>query len=343
MQRALDDAALAVRAEGNWEGKTVLQRALDGAALAARFNLDLETVAAKITESHAKLYAARALRPRPRADDKVLVAWNGLMLAVVAEAARVFNDDASQSKVYLELATRNADFLLNNLYVDGKLRRAWRNGQSAQGAFLEDYASLILGLLELYQTDFNERWFSAAKELADQILEYFDDSRGGFFDTPNDGENLLFRPKDVQDNAVPCGNSLACEALLKLAAYTGDGEYRVKAEGALGLVSKFVMQYPLGFGRWLSAAQLAIGTMKEVALVAESSDADFQHLLKIIRQDYRPNIIVAASRAAQAESAVPLLRDRPALDGKATVYVCERFACQQPTTKADSLLQQLKS
>ncbi|MCZ2127247.1 MAG: thioredoxin domain-containing protein [Anaerolineales bacterium] len=336
------EAAYGIRFEGNWEGKTVLQRALDDSALAARFNLDLETVAAKIADSRSRLYAVRAARPRPRTDDKVLASWNGLMLTVLAEAARAFSEDDAKSKSYLELATRSANFLLDNLHLDGKLYRSWREGKVAQNAFLEDYASLILGLLELYQTDFNERWFVAAKELADAMLERFDDPRGGFFDAPEDA-HLLFRPKDVQDNALPCGNSLACEALLKLAAYTGEGTYRVKAESALGLVSKFVMQYPLGFGRWLWAAQLANGSLKEVAVVSKTQNVDFQNLLNAVQRDYRPNVVVAATTNLQEKSAVPLLENRPTLDGKATVYVCERFACKQPTTDAEKLIAQLNA
>ena len=124
------------------------------------------------------------------------------------------------------MATRSANFLLNNLYVNGKLHRSWRDGKTTDEVFLEDYASLIIGLLELYQTDFDNHWFTAAVELADNMLLRFGDSNGGFFDTPNNSKSLLIRPKDLQDNATPSGNALACEALLKLAAFTDKGEYR---------------------------------------------------------------------------------------------------------------------
>ena len=337
------EAAYGVTAKGNWEGKTVPQRALDDTSLAARFKLDPETVPTKLALSHSKLYAARANRIRPGTDDKVLTSWNGLMLAAIAESARVLADVSPQASNYLNLATRNAEFLLTNLRPDGKLRRSWRDGKTTHEVFLEDYAALILGLLELYQTDFNAQWFAAAKELADEMIEKFSDSNGGFFDTPNDGENLLFRPKDVQDNATPSGNALACEALLKLAAYTDDGKYRDIAEKAFGLVTKFVMQYPLGFGRWLTAANLATGKMKQVAAVGEAGDPDFQRLIKAIRAEYRPGMVVAASSVSEKYNPPALLHDRPKMNGKATVYVCEGFVCKQPTTEVGTLIEQLNS
>lgn len=337
------EAAYGVTAKGNWEGKTVPQRAMDDTSLAARFKLDPETVPTKLALSHSKLYAARANRIRPGTDDKVLTSWNGLMLAAIAESARVLADVSPQASNYLNLATRNAEFLITNLRPDGKLRRSWRDGKTTHEVFLEDYAALILGLLELYQTDFNAQWFAAAKELADEMIEKFSDPNGGFFDTPNDGENLLFRPKDVQDNATPSGNALACEALLKLAAYTDDGKYRDIAEKAFGLVTKFVMQYPLGFGRWLTAANLATGKMKQVAAVGEAGDPDFQRLIKAIRAEYRPGMVVAASSVSEKYNPPALLHDRPKMNGKATVYVCEGFVCKQPTTEVGTLIEQLNS
>lgn len=346
------EAAYEVTAQGNWEGKTVLQRALDDSSLAARFKIDLETVPAKLAESHSRLYSARAKRIRPGTDDKVLTAWNGLMLAAFAEAARVLNNmetasllppPAARNDGYYNLAVRNAEFLLTHLRPGGSLRRAWRDAKTTNEVFLEDYAALILGLLELYQTDFNQRWFAAARELADEMIEKFSDPAGGFFDTPNDGENLLIRPKDLQDNATPCGNSLACEALIKLAAFTDEGAYRDLAEKALSLATAFSLRYPLGFARWLTAAQLATGTLKQVAALGEAQDPNFQRLLQALRAEYRPGVVAAASSSLIKENAPALLRERAMLNGQATVYVCEGFVCKQPTTEVDALIEQLNS
>ena len=341
-EAAFFEAAYGVTAKGNWEGKTVLQRVLDDTALAARFGLNLELVQTKLADCHSKLYTARSLHIRPGTDDKVLTAWNGLMLAAVAEAARVLAEVSPQASNCLNLATRSAEFLTTNLRPNGQLRRSWRDGKTTNEVFLEDYAALILGLLELYQTDFNTKWFATAKELADEMIEKFHDPNGGFFDAISNDKYLLIRPKDVQDNATPSGNALACEALVKLAAYTDEGKYRDLAEKGLGLVTKFSLRYPLGFARWLSAAHLAAGTLKQVAAVGEAGDPSFQSLISALRSEYRPNVVVAASSSSKTENAPALLHDRGMVNGKATIYVCEGFVCQMPVTAVMELLRQLE-
>lgn len=330
------EAAYGVSVRGNWEGKNVLQRTLDDPSLAARFKLNLESVPAKLADCHARLLTVRANRIRPGTDDKILTAWNGLMLSAVAEAARVFPESELRDN-YLALATRNAQFLLHALRPNGKLRRSWRDGKITNEVFLEDYAALILGLIELYQTDFNNEWFTAARQLADEMIELFEDPQGGFFDTPKDGEDLLLRPKDIQDNATPSGNALACEALLKLAAFTDEGRYRDLAEKALTLVTDFVSRYPTAFGRWLSAADFALGNVKQVAAVYEAEDVQRQEILRFIQSAYRPNAIIAASAYPPSSEAPPLLMERPIKNNMPTVYVCEGFVCQNPVTSIHEL------
>ena len=332
--------AYGISERGNWEGKTVLQRAIDDASLAARFHMDIETVSAKLSEGHSKLLAARSERIRPGTDDKVLAGWNGLMLAIIAEAARVFAG-TDQGEQYYTMATRSGEFLLSSLYKDGHLRRLWRNHRTTDDVFLEDYAALTLGLLELYQTDFDNRWFTSALELVDEMIERFRDPKGGFFDTPADGETLVIRPKDLQDNAVPSGNSMACEALLRLAAFTDKGSYRDLAEGALKTVSEAVVRYPTAFANWLSAADFALGNVRQVAVLGDAGEENFLALMNVIRSEYRPNIVVAASSYPPAQDAPPLLNERPLVDGQPTAYVCEGFVCRQPVTNADALQNQL--
>jgi hypothetical protein len=348
------EAAYGVTARGNWEGKIVIQRALDDASLAARFKIQPEVVPAKLADCHSKLLTARAERIRPGTDDKVLTSWNGLMLATMAEAARVIPNGARAERSKAEtkradeeiasgkgaprndefylLATRNAEFILNSLRPNGKLKHSWREGKTTDEVFLEDYAALILGLLELYQTDFNNKWFTSAKELAEDMIEQFNDPNGGFFDTSKDGEALLLRPKDLQDNATPSGNALACEALLKLAAFTDDGKYRDLAEKALGLVAGMSMRYPTAFGMWLSAADFALGKTKQVAVVYEAGGEDTSALIRVVQSIYRPNVIIAASHLPPSNDAPTLLMERPLKDGKTTVYVCEGFVCKNPVT-----------
>jgi uncharacterized protein YyaL (SSP411 family) len=358
------EAAYGVTARGNWEGKTILQRALDDASLATRFRIQPEAVPAQLADCHSRLLTARAARVRPGTDDKVLTSWNGLMLATVAEASRVIASGASEAKQsphsnpeivspwrhgaasgksgprndkHYVSATRNAEFLLSALRPDGRLKHSWRAGKTTQEVFLEDYAALILGLLELYQTDFNDAWFKSARELADEMIDLFSDPAGGFFDTSKDEKSLLLRPKDVQDNATPSGNALACEALLKLAAFTDEGRYRDLAEKALGLVVGMAVRYPTAFGRWLSAADFALGNTKQVAVVYGTKDGDASELIRVVQDSYRPNTIIAASSYPPSSSAPALLMERPLKDGKPTVYVCEGFVCKHPVTTISEL------
>lgn len=349
------EAAYGITAQGNWESNTVLQRALDDASLAARFKLNVEAVPVKLAESHSRLYAVRALRIRPSTDDKILTAWNGLMLAAFAEAARTMHVESGsllphdeQQAVrlqnnYLDMATRNAEFLLSSVRPNGQLRRAWRDGVTTDAVFLEDYAALIVGLLELYQTDFENKWFTSARELADEMIEMFSDPNGGFFDTPHNGETLLIRPKDITDNATPSGNALACEALLKLAAFTDEGKYRDLAEQTLAIVGDSALRYPLGFARWLSAARNALGHTKQIAVMGEAGDENFEYMLQAIRAVYRPGVVVAASSYPPSKDAPALLNDRILVNGKASAYVCEGFVCKQPATDLEVFIKQLTS
>jgi uncharacterized protein YyaL (SSP411 family) len=235
------------------------------------------------------------------------------------------------------MATRNADFLLSSLRVDGKLKRSWREGKITSEVFLEDYAALILGLIELYQTDFNNKWFIAAQQLTDEMIELFNDPNGGFFDTPKDSEKLLLRPKDMQDNATPSGNALACEALLELAAFTDHGTYRDLAEKSLSLVTEAALRYPTSFARWLSAADFALGIVKQVAVLYDVSRDNAQDLIQVVRSAYKPNMIIAASTYPPSSDAPPLLMERPLKDGQPTVYVCEGFVCKYPVTTISEL------
>ena len=330
------EAAYGITPRGNWEGKTVLQRALDDASLAARFKLDAEAIPTKLSDSHSRLLSARSTRTRPGTDDKILTGWNGLMLATFAEAARTLDESALQNR-YLTLATRNAEFLLDALRPDGKLKRSWRQGKITNEVFLEDYAALILGLIELYQTDFQDKWFAAARELTEEMLDLFADPNGGFFDTSIENRELLLRPKDLQDNATPSGNALACEALLKLAAFTDIGKYRDIAEKSLSLIVDQALRYPTSFARWLAAADFALGTVKQIAVIYQSDPEEAREVFHSIQSEYRPNMVLAASAYPPSVHAPPLLADRTIKDDKPTVYVCEGFVCKMPVTSISEL------
>ena len=262
------------------------------------------------------------------------------MLAAFAEAAR---DPAlaDRAATYRSIAEHNAEFLLSEMRTSaGRLFRTWKAGEAKLNAYLEDYAAVIEGLIELYQTTFDERWFVSARELADVMLQHFTDPAGGFFDTSDDHETLVTRPKDLQDNAVPSGNALAATVLLKLYAFTGEDQYYKHAELMLSMLQGALAQAPTGFAQWLCALDFALSGPREIAIVGDVQSGAGQALLGVVRDGYRPNQVVASAPADRA-SAIPLLADRPALDGQATAYVCQQFTCQQPVTDAAALRAQL--
>ena len=328
--------AYGITPQGNWEGKTILQRALDDASLAARFKLDPEALRTRLTEAHIRLLEARSTRVRPGTDDKVLVMWNALALMAFAEAGRYL-----ERKDYLDAAVRNARFLLDNLYVTDRLLRSWRDGQPKHNAYLEDYAGLVLALLALYQSDPDTEWYKMALLLADQMVAHFTDPNGGFFDTRDDHEALLVRPKDIQDNATPSGNALACMALLQLATYGDRGTWRSTAEDMLASITNALLRYPTSFAQWLSAADFAVGPTREVAILGDQNDAGIQDLLRTLWKNYRPRQVTAISAYPPEPGSPALLVDRPLLNNQPTVYVCQGFVCLQPVNSPDEMEAQL--
>ena len=330
------ETAYGLKESGNWEGKIVLQRMVDDSDLASRFGLCIDEINKKLWDRHAQLLVVRNTRIHPATDDKVLTFWNGLMLSVFAEAARVFDNDQ-----YLQVARKNADFILTSLRPDGKLHHVWRKGQVSQEVFLEDYASLILGLLDLYQVDFDNRWYSEAYGLAEEMIQRFNDPRGGFFDITNDAEIVIARPKELQDNATPSGNALAAEVLFKLAAFSENGEWRNLAENMLGLVTNLSSDHPWAFSRWLSSADFNFNKVRQVAIVGDMADIRTRSFLTTIRKSYTPNMIIAASNYPIPGGSPALLADRPMIEGNPTVYVCEGFICKLPVTTIEGLEEQL--
>ncbi|MEX1248899.1 MAG: thioredoxin domain-containing protein [Anaerolineales bacterium] len=334
--RDLFIAAYGVSQKGNFEGRNILQRVKDDEELATQFSLKPHEVRAQLEGGHAALLAARAWRTRPDTDDKVLTSWNALMLIAFAEAGRFL-----QRQDYTELARQNADFLLRELHPADRLLRSWRAGRADHNGYLEDYAALILGLLALYQTDPDVRWYAQAEQLADEMLAHFRDTAGGFFDTRDDHEALIARPKDLQDNATPSGNALAASALLQLAAFNGNGEYRERAEGMLGAVQDSVSRYPSSFAQWLCAASFALANGKEIAIIGELGSREADVLLAVVWSRWRPFDVVATSSYPPPAGSPALLADRPLKDGRATAYVCRNFVCELPLNKPAELGKQL--
>jgi uncharacterized protein YyaL (SSP411 family) len=310
---------------GNFEGKNIpnVTRAAEPEWLAS------------LEESKRKLFELREQRVKPNRDEKVLTAWNGLMMASFAEAGVVLNRPD-----YTDAARRNAKFVISNLQRDGSLLRTWKDGVAKFNGYLEDYAFLIEGLITLFETTGEFRWLTKALALTEtMIAEFWDDDAGGFFFTGKSHESLIVRSKDYFDNATPSGNSVAALVLLKAALFTGKEQYHNLATAVLREVADSIRRYPSGFGYALSAADFLLSTPKEVAIVG-SSPFDFQPLLAETWRRYLPNKVVAASFGIDL---IPLLENRPMIDGLPTAYVCENYTCKQPVTDVSALRDQLNA
>ncbi|MBO0725393.1 MAG: thioredoxin domain-containing protein, partial [Blastocatellia bacterium] len=274
-------------------------------------------------------------------DEKILTAWNGLMMRSFAKASRAFD-----RKDYLEIAIRNADFLLAKMRRDGRLLRTCKDGESKLNGYLEDYAYVIDGLLSLYEASFDTRWFEEARALAETMIsQFWDEEAGGFFFTSADHEKLITRAKDFYDNAIPSGNSSAASALTRLSLFTGEDRYRKAAETIFQLMKPAMMRAPSAFGRLLSALDLFLASPYEIAIIGAPDDAETLAMVDAVFKRYLPNKVVAFAPEAgsKAASAVKLLEGRDMIDGKATAYVCRNFYCEAPQTSAEGLAEALNT
>ncbi|MHB1345604.1 MAG: thioredoxin domain-containing protein [Thermoleophilia bacterium] len=324
--------AYGVEPDGNFEGESILFQARSVEEIAVTHGGTPAAVEARLAVARARLLAAREERVHPARDEKILAAWNGLMIAAFADAAVAFDRPD-----YLAAAARAATFALEKMKgPDGRLLRSWRDGSARHNGYLEDHAHMIEGLLALYQADFDERWFLAARDLADEMLDTFAAPRSGFYDTRDDHETLFVRPQDYQDNAVPSGNAMAATVLLKLGALTGESRYASWAVRTLAGLEPLFPRYPVAFGQWLTAFDLAAGEGGEVAVVGDLEAPETRALLGVVRGAFRPGWVVA-SKEPGVESSVPLLQGRERVDGRATAYVCRSSACRAPITDAAAL------
>ncbi|MDZ4818586.1 MAG: thioredoxin domain-containing protein [Planctomycetota bacterium] len=337
-----------VSEEGNFEETNILNLPKTLQQCAAIRKLDIETLKQQLAEDRCKLFGEREKRVRPGRDDKVLVAWNGLMIDALAQAATVLDEPR-----YLQAATAAADFILTQMRrTDGRLLHTWRGDVAKLDAYLDDYSCLINGLVSLYEASFNERFISAATELADQMLAHFSDlDGGGFFFTADDHEELIARQKDMQDSATPSGNSMAATALLRLGKLTGRTEYLTAAEGAIRAAATLMQRYPSAAGQMLLALDMYLGPTFELVLLADRSEKSTQTILAELHRRFIPNKVVALRDGTQVIPASgirdegppampldPLFAGRAQQNGQPTLYLCQDFACQEPVLGEQAIL-----
>jgi len=334
-------AYFAVTPGGNFEGRNILHVARPLADVAREVGKSPDEVRTIVDASKELLYAARARRPPPLRDEKILAAWNGLMIAAHARATLVLGDPE-----YARRAARAADFVLTRMRRSGRLLRSYNHGPAAHDGYLDDYAFLIAGLLDLYEATSASRWLRDAVGLDGVLQHSYEDARGGFFTTSHEHESLLAREKPAYDGAEPSGNSVHALNLMRLHELTTDDGYRQRAERALQAFGGRIAQSPASLSEMLLALDFQLDTPKEVVIVTAGSRSEAEPLLAKLRATFLPNrVLVVASQgadlAAQAQL-VPLLEGKVARKGQVTAYVCERRVCRLPTSDPEVFLQQLR-
>ena len=321
---------------GNFEGSSILHAPDSPAAAARDLGVDVGELLDRLAPMRRALLEERAKRVSPATDDKVLAAWNGLALRALAEAA--FALDRPDLR---DAAERCAAFLLRELRPAGRLLRAWKDGQARHLAYLEDYALIVNGLLSLHTATFAHRWLREARTLTDEMLALFwDDEEDAFYDVGADHERLIVRPRDLTDNATPSGGSAAAEALLRVAALTGDAALEEKADRLIGGVAALAARYPLGFGNWLRVMERRLAPPLEIVVVGDPQAEETRALLAPLRGRLPSFAFVGLAPGEPAPFPTPLLEGR-ASASVPTAYVCRKFVCGLPATDPSALAAQL--
>nr|MBN1229730.1 thioredoxin domain-containing protein [Anaerolineae bacterium] len=322
----------------NFEGHYILwvPGALDDVAQAHQ--IPSASLAGAIEEARQELFSTRGTRLAPACDDKILTAWNGLMIHSLALAGRILG-----SGEFLEMAVRAADFILGRMRPNGRLQRTYRNGQARYHSCLEDHAFLIEGLIELYQATGNERWFDEMLALTGQMLDLFWDDEAGFYDTAHDSEALITRPQELGDNAIPSGTSAAVSVLVRVSRLADKPDYLSRAERIAARLSASVEQYPAAFGYLAAQFEFMLGHPTEIVVVGSPSSAEAVALWDELRRHYLPNAILVTYDPALQSTAnqIPLIGGRNLVRGKPAAYVCHNYTCQKPALSPDELRKQL--
>ena len=330
-QARLFNAYYGVTDKGNFEkGKTILSITPSTGQLGKQFQKDPTAIAHILKAARTSVFEERAKRNRPHRDDKVITAWNGLMISSLAYGGAVLEEQR-----YIEAAKRCAEFILRTSYKDGRLMRYYRDGKVIEKAFLDDYAFMVMGLLDLCEATFEAKWLIQAKKLAEDMIELFaDGERGGFFLAGKDGQKLIARTKPGSDGAIPSGNAVAASALLKLGQLTMNQHFTEQGGKVLEAFCQQLAHSPAYSSAMLTALDFRLGPVREIIIAGNANATDTKQMLKLIRSRFLPNAVVMLHDQDKIDSAiykiVPFIENQPAIGGKATAYVCENYVCKRP-------------
>ena len=323
-----------VSEEGNFEEKNILHPILTLEQASKFFRRDLKEIESLVSDAKGKLFQEREKRPKPFRDEKILTSWNGLMLSGLAEAIKILPHPS-----YLEAANRTLDFIFTKMFRGGHLLHTYKSGTAKILGYLDDYAFLAAGLLDLFEATVNRAHLDRALELAEIMLhEFWDEAGGGFFYTGRSHERLIAQSKPIFDGSIPSGNAVATQVLLRLYHYTGKEDYLKRAEMILRAYYNAMENQPFGFAHMLAALDFYIQKPKEVVLVGDKKDPETAELLTKIHSLYLPNMTLQlASPDDSLDKISSLLAGKKQFEGKSTVYVCHNFTCSRPVVEWDEL------
>ena len=321
-----------VSSKGNFEGKSILNL-VSQEYKESKYKLIKDT----LIKARDPLLKARGERVCPETDNKILTAWNGLMISAFAEASIILNNQA-----YADAAEKSAKFLLINLMNKNRLLRTFKDGKSKLNGYLEDYAFFIEGLLELHETTLNPSWLNHAVNISKTMIDLFWDIKTEqFYDTSGDHEDLVIRPRDIADNAIPSGASTACKVLLKLAVYLDDDQMRNIARLSMESAMPLITKAPIAAGEWLNCIEFHIDGSKEIVINGDFNDHGTKHLLSEVYRSFVPNKVILGINEEAAYDNFPLAASKNMLDGKPTAYVCKNYTCSLPVNEPTDLFKQL--
>ena len=328
---------------GELKGKNTLIRRLSTSEAAARFAMSDSDVESRLSRCKTVLLAARAQRPRPHRDDKILTAWNGLMISAFARGANILSNEK-----YLAAAQSAARFISGNLFADGLLYRSYREGRGSVAGFAEDYAFLIQGLLDLYEADFNIGWLQWAVKLqATQDRLFWDSENGGYFSSSANDPSVLIRLKEDHDSAEPSASSISTRNLRRLANLTGNEQYRERAHSTIDAFTPLIVKAPTAMPQMLCNLMPSGEVPRQIVIAGNLGHADTQSLLKVAREHFVGDALIlhACAEAKDAGLGEKFAQTSAMglINGKATAYVCENFTCKAPVTEPKELDELLKA